>query len=243
MFCVGNWKMNPSTARDAFRLAEAIAEKTKVYTRVTTVLCPPFPFLAHLSSLSVTLGAQDCHTEQKGAFTGEVSPAMLKDQGCRYVVLGHSERGETDQMVKEKVRAAVRVGLVPIICVGEEKPGTPDVLQERLRLRLEGIPAQTLSKSIIVYEPVWAISTTKEGRGASEKDVSSALLLFHSFLEEEVGQRLGSAIPILYGGSVNEKNILSFLRAGAQGALVGGASLSPKEFGSIASSMQLYEHI
>lgn len=243
MFCIGNWKMNPTTAREAFRMGESIAEQVSSCPQVITVLCPPFPFLAHLSSLSIALGGQDCFLEQKGAYTGEVSPLMLKDQGCKYVILGHSERGESDEIVQKKIRAAVRSGLTPIICIGEEKPSSPKFLHKRLHSRLQDIPAAVLLKSLLVYEPVWAISTTKGGKPATQEAVALAISAFREFLVKETGEKVGSAIPILYGGSVDKKNIKVFLKAGAQGALVGGASLKPKEFAAIIAEMESHAQI
>ena len=207
---IANWKMNPCTFLDAQALISEILFGAKDIKTVNIVFCPPFVYLQGLIKKypKAVFGAQDCFWEQQGAFTGEVSPQMLKAMGCAYVILGHSERakylGETEDMVQKKVAAALAAGLKVILCVGEKEETPKD---------LPGL--------IVVYEPEWAIST--EGSGAADTE-SVALRV------AEMRRTLKTS-PILYGGSVTSSNIASLIKeTGVQGALVGSASLDACEF-------------
>ena len=207
---VANWKMNPGNMAEAQELFDTVGKGVAGINGVEVVLCPPFTYLSSLKSqwANVALGAQDCFWEDQGAFTGEVSPRMLKELGCSYVILGHSERakylGETEEMVQKKVAASLAAGLKVVLCVGESEATPSD---------MPGL--------IVVYEPEWAIST--EGSGAADTKVVAA----------RVAEMRGTlkTSPILYGGSVNSSNIAMFMEhGGAQGALVGSSSLDAKEF-------------
>jgi len=202
---VANWKMNPATLKEAQELYGATFSSDKV----EVVVCPPFVYLSALKD-GVATGGQDCSWEEKGAHTGEISPSMLKSIGCSYVILGHSERkkhlGETEEMVQKKVQAALAAGLKVVLCVGEDEE-TP----------------QDMDNLIVVYEPEWAISSGG-GEAADPKLVASRI--------EKMRETLRTT-PILYGGSTNSENIKSFIDAGAQGALVGSASLDAAEFAAL----------
>lgn len=219
---IGNWKMNPSSARQARKLFNKI-KKTKA------IICPPFIYLSIFNYKS--LGAQDCHYEQLGAFTGEVSPRMLKDLGCDYVIIGHSERrkyfNETDEVINKKLKAALKAGLKPILCIGEKKGENPEIIIEnQLAKDLEGISEKDLKKIIIAYEPVWAISTS--GGEICSPEQAKKMLNF-------IKQRFEG--KIIYGGSVDSKIINSYLRVGYVGALVGNASLDAEEFIKIVKNV------
>jgi triosephosphate isomerase len=239
-FIAGNWKMY-TTSATARELASAVARGLGAETRVTVAVCPPFPYLIPVAEAlrgsPVALGAQDVYCEKEGAFTGEVSPSMLLDVGCRYVIVGHSERrhvlGENDQLINRKTQAALAAGLHVILCVGEtlaEREGnrTEAVLDAQLSGGLAGLTADRLAGLVIAYEPVWAIGT---GRNATPEQAQDA----HAFIRRRVGQMFGekaaSALPIQYGGSVKPDNAATLLsQPDVDGALVGGASLKADSF-------------
>ena len=205
--------MNPNSVREARRLFNAVK-------KTNTVLCLPFVYLELFNYRF--LGAQNCHWEQSGSYTGEVSPKMLKDLGVRYVILGHSERREhfkeTDEMINKKLKAALKAGLIPILCIGEKKGESPEkIISRQLKEDLEGITKKELRKIIIAYEPVWAIGT---GDFCPVNKATKALELIKS----------KSSNKILYGGSVNSKIAKNYTKAGFDGLLVGGASLDAQEF-------------
>jgi triosephosphate isomerase len=232
---VGNWKMytNAATAHD---LAAAVVQGLGGETRVTVGVCPPFPYLLPVGEVlrgsAVGLGAQNCYPEKEGAFTGEVSPVMLKDVGCRWVILGHSERrhklGESDAFINRKVHAALAAGLQVILCLGEtlaqrQADQTEAVLDAQLSGSLAGLDAAALAGVVLAYEPVWAIGT---GQNATPEQAQAA----HAFLRRRVGERFGAAaaqsLLIQYGGSVKPENVAALLhQPDVDGALVGGASL------------------
>ena len=216
---------------------------------VEVVVCPPFTALASVAQLlkgsSIGLGAQDLYWEAQGAYTGEVSPAMLADAGCRYVIIGHSERrtsfGETDETVRKKLAAALKQGLTPIACIGEtlaerEANRTVDVLTRQLEGGLKGLSEADARRLVIAYEPVWAIGT---GRNATPEQAQDA----HRFIRQHLAKRFGAAtaeaLRILYGGSVNAGNAASLLhQADVDGALVGGASLKAESFAAIVKAAE-----
>ncbi len=229
---VANWKMNPATLKEAKELfagAEKIAE-----TKCEVVVCPPFLFVPF--GKKATLGAQDCFFKNpatgKGSFTGEISPSMLKDLGCRYVILGHSERRsvlkETGSQINQKMKAALSAGLTPILCVGEEKKeGASEVIKEQLLEGLEGVSVR--KEVVIAYEPLFAIGTGK----ACEVDLAAKRRVFIRSVLSKMGSKYGD-IPVLYGGSVDEKNCINYIEeARFDGLLVGGASLKPEKFKKI----------
>lgn len=215
---IANWKMNPANSKDAFDLALAVQNGLQ-RVGVNVVLCPPFVYIPQLlASDNVFIGAQDCFWEQEGAYTGEVSPQMLKNLGCSYVILGHSERkklGETLKMTAQKTQAALLANLVPVVCIGEH-------ITEEMKSILKEIPSKDVSRIVFVYEPEWAISTQPNAKPATPKEAQAAFKKMRSLLLE--------TSTLLYGGSVNSKNIKEFMEAGAAGALVGAASLDAQEF-------------
>jgi len=232
----GNWKMNNSIA-ESISLAKAIKEEVSGIQGGTVVLAPPFTALFSVIGIikdsSLSLAAQNMYYEDKGAFTGEVSPVMLKDIGCTYVIIGHSERRkhfqETDADVNLKVKKALGVGLTPIMCVGEtdeerEQGITKDVVGRQVRNGLAGL--RTLDNIVVAYEPVWAIGTGKVATSAQAQEV-------HDFIRGILKETYNNAdnVCILYGGSVTQDNIGDLIAMeDIDGALVGGASLKADAF-------------
>lgn len=236
----GNWKMH-LTAEEASRLASDIVKGILEIPGAELVLIPPFTSLHAVRRVlldgPVQLGAQNAHWEDKGAYTGEVSPLMLADAGCRYIVLGHSERRqlfeETDAAVNRKIKAVLRHGLTPIFCLGEtlverEEGRTMQRIASQLENGLAGLDADSLSGLIMAYEPVWAIGTGKTASPAQAQEVHAFL---RRGLAERYGKRAASCAIILYGGSVKPDNAFSLFREkDIDGFLVGGASLEASSF-------------
>jgi triosephosphate isomerase len=239
-FVGGNWKMYTNRAT-ALQLAGAIVRGLGTESRVGVAVYPPFPYLLAvaetLTGSPVGLGAQNVYPEKEGAFTGEVSLAMLMDVGCRYVIVGHSERrhklGETDSFINRKVHAALAVGLTPVVCIGEtleerEAARTESVLQTQVTGSLAGITPALLPQVVLAYEPIWAIGT---GRHATPEQAQEA----HAFIRGQIAQlcseESAQRVPIQYGGSVKPDNAASLMRQpDVDGALVGGASLQADSF-------------
>lgn len=240
---VANWKMHGNLA-EARPLAQAVRDGLKRLRGVDVVLCPPFTVLgavgAILSGSPIALGAQNCHWETTGAFTGEVSPAMLVDLDCRVVIVGHSERrrelGESDAQVNRKVHAALAHGLTPILCVGEtdaeRRQGlTYPVVEGQLRAGLAGLGAAALSRCVVAYEPVWAIGTGVNATPAQAAEVHGYL---RGLLSELASKELAQTVRVLYGGSVKPDNAGPLIQeTEIDGALVGGASLQAQSFVAI----------
>jgi triosephosphate isomerase len=241
----GNWKMNTCPS-DAVVLAQQIAASDRVRTApptVEVVVCPPHTSLSAAGSVltgtNVRIGAQNCHHERKGAFTGEVSVDALVELGCRYVLVGHSERRrdqhETDALIGRKAAAACAAGLVPIICVGEtlderDAGRTLDVIAVQVRDIVGSAGEDVLRASVIAYEPVWAIGT---GRSATPEQAQEV----HAMLRADVAARGAASIPLLYGGSVTPETAADlFACQDIDGALVGGASLNAASFTSIVAA-------
>jgi len=243
---VGNWKMFTNSAT-AQRLARAIADGIGSQTRATVAVCPPFPYLQLVAGVlrgtQVGLGAQNLYPLPEGAFTGEVSATMLRDVGCEYVIVGHSERrhklGETNAFIQQKVAAGLESGLRVILCLGEtlaerETNHTEAVLRTQLREGLKGIAPGAAARLILAYEPVWAIGT---GRNATPQQAQVA----HAFIRKEIqdmwGEEPARELPIQYGGSVKPDNASSLLsQPDVDGALVGGASLDATQFLAIVQA-------
>jgi len=246
---VANWKMNPVSARAARDLYRRVRSGLLGVRGVDVVIAPPFPYLSLFAHRGgrVRLGAQDCFWAGHGPYTGEVSPAMLRDLGVSYVIIGHSERrrlGENDEMINRKVRSALAAGLCPVIAVGEEaresEEVTPQFLSRQLSLSLAGIPRSKLPNLVIAYEPVWAVSTMPGARPDTPDHATRRAIYIRKLLTKLLGHRIASAIRILYGGSVTAKNAASFLACdirGMEGLLVGGASLDAEEFVKIVKSV------
>ena len=244
----GNWKMN-TTLAEARALAEAVAGPLSGLGAVETVLCPPFVSLATViqtvSGAGVAVGAQNCHFEPKGAFTGEVSPLMLADLGCRYVILGHSERralfGETDATVQRKAQAALAAGLIPIVCVGEsleqnEAGQTVEVVGGQVRAALDGLTGAQVAGLVLAYEPIWAIGT---GRAATPEQANATIGAVRRAVGEVGGADAAAAVRIQYGGSVTAENAAAlFAQPEIDGALVGGASLKGPDFVAVCAAAQ-----
>jgi triosephosphate isomerase len=236
----GNWKMNKTGDEARALVAEMLPELQDVLG-IDRAICPPFPYLMALSAMlsgsGVSLGAQNMYWEASGAYTGEVSPAMVAEF-CQYVILGHSERrayfGETDETVNRKVKAAFANRLVPIVCVGEtlaenESGRTAEVVNRQVREGLKGLETGQAANLVIAYEPVWAIGT---GRAATAEGANAVLAdVIRPVLKEMFGGEVAQAVRIQYGGSVNAKNAAEFFAMpDIDGALVGGASLKTTDF-------------
>ncbi len=235
----GNWKMNLSIA-EATELASSVARGLAELREVDVVLCAPFTALGavgdEISGSSIKLGAQNMHWEKSGAFTGEISAAMLRGLFCRYVILGHSERrthfGDTDEVVNRKVKTALESSLEPIVCVGEsleqrETEETNAVLEAQLRGSLADL-GEDYGKVIVAYEPVWAIGS---GRTATAAQAQDAHAWIRSVVGEIAGSEVADSLRIQYGGSVKADNARELMsQADVDGALVGGASLESRSF-------------
>lgn len=239
-FIIGNWKMH-TNAEEAGKLAKTVAKGVGIEDRVVVAVCPPFPYLAlvatNLKGSSVSLGAQNLYPEKVGAFTGEVSPTMLLDVGCKFVILGHSERrnivGESDAFINRKVHSALAAGLNVILCVGEtlaqrEANETSAVLESQIILGLAALSAPALPRLSIAYEPVWAIGNT--GHQATPQQAEEG----HCIIRDSLARIFGQAaqdIVIQYGGSVKPENASALLsQPNVDGALIGGASLKADQF-------------
>lgn len=250
----GNWKMHLTRA-EAGMLVEAVVRSAPGLAPAEFVLLPPFTALAEtaarLAGSAVLMGGQNLHWEDKGAFTGEVSAPLLADAGCRYALVGHSERrhlfGDTDQAVNRKILAALRAGLRPIVCVGEtleerEAGRTCDILGVQLEVGLGGLSGSSFTSLVIAYEPVWAIGT---GKTAAPAQAQEAHAFIRARLEEKVGKQASDCAIILYGGSVKPANAYSlFKERDIDGFLVGGASLEAASFlGLAGEALKAYKEI
>jgi len=244
-FIAGNWKMNLNCA-GAVALAEAVVKRAGEFPQVEVALCPPFVYLeavrGAIGKSSVGLGAQNLFQEPKG-FTGEISAAMLVDCGCKYVILGHSERrdilGESNAEVNHKLTAALKAGLSPIVCVGEhldEREGgmTSAVIRSQFEGSFANISAQQMEKTVIAYEPVWAIGT---GKVATPEQAEAVHADLRKLIESRYNEQVASAVRIQYGGSVKPSNAGELMaQPNIDGALVGGASLVAEDFIGIIAS-------
>lgn len=249
---IGNWKMNPQTLGQAESLLSSIKKGVGETKNVEIVICPPYIYLPILMGASafgqgydgLAFGSQNCFWKQSGAFTGEISPEMLKKMGCQYVIIGHSERRqnlrETNKMISKKLKAALDAGLKPILCIGEteeqRKQGkTEEILSFQLRNVLSKI-SQLLTvhcSLFIVYEPIWAIGTNNP---CNPKDAFKTKLFIEKVLTK-LSKNGSWTISILYGGSIDSKNAKDYVDIGFNGLLVGNASLKPKEFVKIVKTI------
>lgn len=237
----GNWKMYKTVAEAGALVKELIPQVNDV-ERVEIVVCPPAVDLYLVKMLlegtNIGLGAQNMHWEDAGAFTGEISPTMVRDL-CQYVIIGHSERrqyfGETDETVNRKVKAAFNRGLTPIICIGEtlderEAGQTERVCERQVLAALDGLTTEEVAKSVVAYEPIWAIGT---GRSATSADANETISYIRRVVRNEFGA-VADEMRILYGGSVKPNNITEYMQqSDIDGALVGGASLEAANFAAI----------
>ena len=239
----GNWKMF-KTCSEAVEAAGQLAKLVAMISDVDVMIAPQFTALAPVSDVvrgsRVSLGAQNLFWETEGAYTGEISSVMLVSVGCKYVIIGHSERrqyfDETDETVNKKIKAAIKNDLVPVLCVGEsekerESKETFSVLDKQVKKGIEGFSSDDLETLVIAYEPVWAIGT---GKTATTDQAQEAHQFLRSVLEKSFGNMLAKSIRILYGGSVKPNNIAELMAMpDIDGALVGGASLDPETFSKI----------
>jgi triosephosphate isomerase len=242
-----NWKMH-KTHLEAIQAVQKLSYLLDAddAERVEVVICPPFTSLRSIETLlqsdrlPYALGAQDVHWEEKGAFTGEISPGMLAALAVRYVIVGHSERrehfGETDESVNRKIRAVLKAGMTPILCVGEtlqerDTGGTEDKVVGQVRAALESVSAADAGELVLAYEPIWAIGT---GRNAEPADAGQVIGLIRETVGSRYSKTVADAVRVQYGGSVKAGNIRDFMaHPDIDGALVGGASLDPEEFALI----------
>ncbi len=243
LFIAGNWKMNLNRGQ-SLSLVQSLVESLRGVSDVDIAVCPPAVYLGELGkalhATNIGLGAQNVNSKTEGAYTGEISCSMLKDVGCRYVILGHSERraiyGETDSIVNEKLHAVLAAGLTPIVCVGEtleqrEAGQTQQVVRSQCIGSLAGLTEDQMLKTVLAYEPVWAIGTGKTASPAQAEEVHKDI---RSLLETQFSVGTAQKIIVLYGGSVKADNAQELLsEPNIDGALVGGASLKQDSFEGI----------
>lgn len=239
-FIAANWKMNKTISETETYINKFLPLVDKIFDR-DIVLCVPFTSLYVASRIikdsNVKLGAQNMYVEEKGAYTGEISPVMLKDVGCEYVILGHSERrkyfGETDEFINKKVITALKFGLIPIVCIGEtlqerEQNKTFEVLEKQVRGSLANLSTLDAEKVVIAYEPVWAIGT---GKNATPQQAQQAQEFIRNKYAEMYGSIVAERVRILYGGSITPENFKDIMsQKDVDGGLVGGSSLDPEIF-------------
>lgn len=244
----GNWKMN-MTDPEAVELAKELKDNLKSLKETELVICPPFTSLFSLSKIvadsNIGLGAQNLFWESSGAYTGEVSAEMLAWVGCKYVIIGHSERrqyfGEENQSVNKKIEAALKAGLTPIVCVGErlkerESGKTEQVIEDHVRGALKDLSKEEVEKLIIAYEPVWAIGT---GKTATTEQANEVHLFIRELIKRLYDADLSSRTRVLYGGSVKPENAKDLIeQPEVDGFLVGGASLKADSFTAIAQAVE-----
>jgi len=256
---IANWKMEPASQKEVERLWDSIKEGIKKNKAAEIIICPPFVWLELLGKLSLqketkfpmfVLGAQDCFWENSGAYTGEISSLMLKDLGCQHVIVGHSERrkyfGESDEIANRKLKAVLKNRMKPIFCVGEETRDSFNedgrqinemglAVGEQLEKGLVGISAERVREIIFAYEPVWAIGT---GQACLPDDAMKAQLFIRKILSKLYNRRTAERAKIVYGGSVDDRNVLDYVKgAKMDGVLVGGASINASEFYRIIGKM------
>ncbi|MCH7972389.1 MAG: triose-phosphate isomerase [Bacteroidetes bacterium] len=240
----GNWKMHNNLSESQNLVTKLVNELNNQNINREVIICPPFTSLTEVSNLldgtKIELGAQNMHFEDKGAFTGEISADMLKSVGCKYVILGHSERrtifGESDEIINKKIKQVLNAGLIPIFCMGEtleqrEDGITNDVIKNQVSEGIKELSEEDVNKIIIAYEPIWAIGT---GKTATPEQAQEVHKYIRSLLRENFSENTSQNIPILYGGSVKPNNAEDILaKEDIDGALVGGACLDTDSFVSI----------
>ena len=240
----GNWKMN-KTIEETKQFIEKVNTLSK--EGVEAVICAPYTDLAILQeklNKNIKIASQNIHWEESGAFTGEISPVMLKELGVVYAVIGHSERremfGETDQTVNKRAHAALKHGIMPIICVGEkleerEAEKTKEVVKEQIVKALDGLSSEQVTKTVIAYEPIWAIGT---GKSSTAEDANDVIRFIRQVIAGQYDQQVANQVRIQYGGSVKPDNIRSYMeQSDIDGALVGGASLEAASFSALVENV------
>jgi triosephosphate isomerase (TIM) len=249
LLIAGNWKMNPGTRAEAVALAQAVKAGVGQATTVHAIVCPPSIFLADIDAAlegsPIGLGAQNMHWEPAGAYTGELSAAMLLDAGCTHVILGHSERrhglGETDEQVNLKLHAALKARLIPIVCLGETQDQrssdqTESVLLAQLTKSLAGLSPEQMAGTVVAYEPVWAIGT---GLRATPEQAQASHAFIRGWIAQQFGAATAGRVIVQYGGSVKPDKVHELLACpDIDGALVGGASLVASDFLAIFQAGQ-----
>ena len=242
----GNWKMNVKPSETA-ALVKGVAEATKDFAGVDIVCCTPAidipAAVAAAAGTQVEVGAENCHWEEKGAFTGEISTGMLLDAGAKYVIIGHSERrqyfGETDETVNKRTRAVIAAGLTAIVCVGEtleerEAGKLNEVIERQMNVGLKDVTAADCEKLVIAYEPVWAIGT---GKTATPDQAQEVHALIREILAKLVGAETAETVRIQYGGSMKPSNAAELLaKKDIDGGLIGGAALKAEDFAGIIAA-------
>lgn len=243
LLIVANWKCNPATQKEAEHLFLSVRKGIKKIDGVEIIICPPFIYLPLFKQDVVQLGAQNCFWENKGAYTGEISPLMIKDFGCKYIIVGHSERrgyfNEADNDINKKIKSILKNRLKPIFCVGEKSRDSFDsegnpinemslIVSEQIEKGLAGISQSRIPDIIIAYEPVWAIGT---GIPCLPDDAMKAALLIKKTLTNLYNRTIAERVKILYGGSVISQNAIDYIKgANMNGLLIGGSSLNASEF-------------
>jgi triosephosphate isomerase len=236
---IANWKMNPISLKEAEKLFTNVANGIHSLKNTEVIICAPFVYLEKLKKISkkIILGAEDAFWGTTGAFTGEISAEMLYSVGVKYVIVGHSERrtlGEDNFVINKKIKGVLSAGLIPILCVGDKERDESheyfNFVKNQVEECLNGISKDLIGKMIIAYEPVWALSTTPGRKDATPDDSREMAIFIKKILIDKIGVKIKMP-KIIYGGSVNEKSVLGFLKdGGVEGVLPGAASLDPKKF-------------
>ena len=249
LIIAGNWKMNKTPSETRKLISEIKAEIPKSH-KSEFILCPPFisipAALEEAKDSSINIGAQNCHWEEKGAFTGEISPKMLSELGINYVIIGHSERrayfGETDETVNKRIKSSLNEGITPILCVGEnltqrENGETQNIIKNQLELDFKDIDENSAEKIIIAYEPIWAIGT---GKTATDNQAQEICEFIRNTIGKMFSAEVSEKIHILYGGSMNDKNAEGLLSMpDIDGGLIGGASLKADSIAQILKTADI----
>lgn len=245
---IGNWKLNPNTVKDAVTLTAGVTKKFKKHEGVTVAVAPSYLHIAEVAKKigkqSILLAAQDVAIEAMGPFTGEVSAMQLRDMKVTYVIIGHSERramGETDEAIQKKIQVALKSNLIPVVCFGEKVRDTQGdfftFVERQIKSIASVLKAVEIKKVILAYEPIWAISTTKNAHVATPADAKEMQIFVESILTKFYDRPTARAVRVLYGGSVNPTNIGGFVaEGGMDGFLVGGASLKADDFIQIVNA-------
>ncbi|MFA5936942.1 MAG: triose-phosphate isomerase [Candidatus Paceibacterota bacterium] len=247
---IANWKMNPRSSKEAEKLFSNTVKNVSNLKKTEVIICPPFVYLDKLKKISrkFSIGAQNIFWVEKGAYTGEISAEMLDSIGVKYVLLGHSERralGENNSDINKKIKAALSAGIISIICIGEKERDENheyfNIIKTQILECLNGISKNLISKIVIAYEPVWSISTTINRKDETPEDFFEMSIFIRKVLADKFG--IKTEMPrIIYGGSVNEKNVSDFIKnKGVDGVLVGNASLYPEKFSEIIKICEALE--
>ncbi len=245
----GNWKMNKGTPSEAIEMLEELISLVKKIDSVDIVIVPPFTVLFSaiqtVKNTNIMVGAQNMYYEEKGAFTGEVSPVFLKKLGCKYVILGHSERrdifNESDDLINKKLKKALKAGLNPIVCIGEhleerETSRTKDVIENQFKLTFKDLKSEELNRVTIAYEPIWAIGT---GKTATPEQAEEIHIFIRELIASIYGKNTAETVRIQYGGSIKPTNAKEiFKKENIDGGLVGGASLQSKSLYEIIKASE-----